>query len=173
MPHRATATATARFAELGTVVGQDVAIQDLQGSFNRQTTLIESLRGTILELERELRRDDLNVEARIRLQNRLANARAQHEAAIASRNATERRGRLATVSLTLTTREGAELQPPTPPGRFEQTLRDAVGVLAAMMTWLLAALIVVGPFALLAAAGVALERRRRRRADERLLDQTA
>lgn len=165
--------AVLRFAGLGTVVAQQVSIQDLQATFNAQSRRLDALRGTVAELERELRRTDLDVDTRIRLRGRLANARAQLAAAIGARNATGRRGRLATVSLTLTTREGAELQPPAPPGSFERTLRDALGVLGTAATWLLAALIVAGPFALLAALGVALERRRRRRAERRLLEQTA
>lgn len=173
VPVNKVSVAVLRFAALGTVQAQQVSIQDLQGTFNVQSQRIDALRGTISELRRELRRTDLEVDARIALRTRLAAARAQLEAALAARRSTERRGRLATVSLTLTTREGAELQPPAGPGRFERTLRDALGVLGTMATWLLAALIVTGPFALLAALGVALERRRRRRAEQRLLEQAA
>lgn len=165
--------AVMRFSALGTVDGQQVAIQDLQGQYNRQTERIERLRETIAGFELELLRTDLSDDARIRLRERVAATRAQLKTALGGRQATERRGRLATVSLTLTTREGAELQPPAPPGRFEDTLRDAVRVLATLLTWLLAALIVAGPFALLLVAAALLERRRRRRADERLLETTA
>jgi hypothetical protein len=164
--------AVLRFSQLGDVVAQQVSISDLQSTFNAQTDRIRSLRGTIATLERELRRTDLTTEQRNRLQLQLARARDQLDAALGARDATLRRGRLAQVSLTLTTREGAEPVAPSKPGRFERTLRDALGVLAAMATWLLAALIVAGPFVLLALAAVALERRRRRRADQRLLEQT-
>ena len=164
------AQAVLRFAGLGTVIGQQVSIEDLQLGLNRQNDRIRALRGTIATLERELRRDDLTDDARARLRARLQNARETLAARLNAREATERRGRLALVALTLTTREGAEVAPPAPPGRFEQTLRDALDVLATLTVWLLAALIVAGPFLLLAAIGVLLEQRRRRRGDERLLE---
>ena len=164
--------AVLRFSALGTVIGQQVSIQDLQGQFNRQTETIDRLRATIAGFERELARPDLSDETRIRLQERVADLRARLAAARTGRQATERRGSLATVSLTLTTREQGEL-PPAPPGRFEDTLRDAVHVLTTMLTWLLAAVIVAGPFMLLLFAATQLARRRRRRADERLHETTA
>lgn len=166
------AEAVLRFAGLGTVIGQQVSIQDLQLGLNRQSDQIRALRGTIATLQRELRRDDLTDESRARLRTRLGNARETLAARLRAREATERRGRLALVALTLTSREGAVVAPPEPPGRFEQTLRDAVHVLATLAVWLLAALIVAGPFLLLAAIGVLLEQRRRRRGDERLLERT-
>ena len=165
--------AVMRFSALGTVVGQHVAIQDLQGQHNRQTERIERLRARIADFERELTRVDLTDDARIRLRELIATDRARLKTALGGRQATERRGRLATVSLTLTTREQGELQPPAPPGRFEDTLRDAVRILATLLTWLLAAVIVAGPFALVLLGALVVDRRRRRRADERLLETTA
>jgi hypothetical protein len=164
--------AVLRFSELGSVASQQVSIADLQQTFNAQTDRVTSLRSTVAALERDLRRTDLTPEQRERLRTRLANARTSLEQAIGARLATQRRGRLAQVSLTLTTREGAAPVAPSKPGRFEQTLRDALGLLAAMLTWLLAALIVAGPFLALAAVASVLERRRRRRSDRMLLEQT-
>jgi len=165
--------AVMRFSGLGTVIGQDVSIQDLQRRFGRQTQRIERLQRTIAGLGEELKRTDLTETERIRLRERIAAEQVRLTAARGARGATLRQGRLATVGLTLTTREGAELQPPPPPGRFEQTLRDALTVLATLLTWLVAAAIVAGPFVLLLLGAVAFERRRRRRADERLLDAAA
>jgi len=164
--------AVLRFSQLGTVTSQQVSLADLQGAYNAQTDLIVALRNTIATLQRELRGPGLTPAGRDDLSRRLANARRSLDAALGSRRATERRGRLAQVSLTLTTREGAQPVAPSKPGRFEQTLRDALGVLGALVTWLLAGLIVAGPFLALAVGTVALERRRRRRADRRLLEQT-
>ena len=161
------------FASLGSVVAQDVSIQDLQVGVNRQNDQIEALRRTIATLRRELQTPGLSDEQRDRLRTRLVNAEVTLSRQLRGREATLRRGRLAVVSLTLTTREQSEIQPPAPPGRFEQTLRDALHVLATAATWILAALIVLGPFLVLAALAVYLDRRRRRRADDRLLDRTA
>ena len=172
VPASKVSEAVLRFSELGTVTSQQVSIKDLQATYNAQTDRIHDLRNTIATLRRELRGTGLTPAGRADLQGRLANAERLLQSALNVRQATQRRGRLAQVSLTLTTREGAQPVAPSEPGRFEQTLRDALGVLGALVTWLLAGLIVAGPFLALAVGTVALERRRRRRADRRLLEQT-
>ncbi len=161
--------AIARFSQLGTIVAQRIDIQDVQQGVNRQDEQIAALRRTVATLERELARTDLTQDERARLRLRLLSARETLRARVAARDETVRRARLATVSLTLTTRNPEELAP-KPRGELEQTLRDAVSVLGTILTWLLAALIVAAPFLALAAAGVALERARRRRAERRLLE---
>ena len=161
--------AIARFSQLGTLVAQDISLQDLQGQANRQDDQIAALRRTIATLERELREPNLTAEERAELERRLENARRTLTQQRNAREATERRGRLARVGLTLTTRDEGQELPPPPPGDFEQTLRDALGALEQLVAWTLAALIVASPFLALTALLVALEARRRRRADERLL----
>jgi Domain of unknown function (DUF4349) len=161
--------AIARFSGLGVLVAQDIAIQDLQGQANRQDEQIEALRRTIATLERALEAPDLTPEERADLERRIANADRSLKQAQRARAATERRGSLARVGLTLTTREEGQALPPPPPGDFEQTLRDALGALEQVVAWALAALIVASPFLALTALLVALEARRRRRAEERLL----
>lgn len=161
--------AIARFSELGVLVAQDVSLQDLQAQANRQDERIASLRRTVATLERELAAPGLTREERAELERRLASADRALRQARAAREATERRGRLARVGLTLTTREEGQALPPPPPGDFEQTLRDALGALEQLVAWTLAALIVASPFLALTALLVALEARRRRRAEERLL----
>jgi hypothetical protein len=161
--------AISRFSELGVLVAQDIAIQDLQGQANRQDDQIAALRRTIATLERALEAPDLTSEERAELERRIANADRSLKQAQRARAATQRRGSLARVGLTLTTREEGQALPPTPPGDFEQTLRDALGALEQLVAWLLAALIVASPFIALTALLVALEARRRRRAEARLL----
>jgi hypothetical protein len=161
--------AIARFSQLGTLVAQDISLQDLQGQANRQDDQIAALRRTIATLERELREPNLTAEERAELERRLENARRTLTQRRNAREATERRGRLARVALTLTTRDEGQELPPPPPGEFEQTLRDALGALEQVVAWMLAALIVTSPFVALTALLVALETRRRRRAEERLL----
>jgi hypothetical protein len=158
-----------RFSDLGVLVAQDVSLQDLQAQANRQDDQIAALRRTIATLERELADPDLTAEERAELQRRLANARATLKQRQAARETTERRGRLARVALTLTTRDERQALPPSPPGDFEQTLRDALGALEQLVAWTLAALIVASPFLALTALVVAIEARRRRRSEERLL----
>jgi Domain of unknown function (DUF4349) len=161
--------AIARFSGLGVLVAQDIAIQDLQAQANRQDDRIAALRRTIATLERELEAPDLTREERAELERRIANADRTLKQAQRARAATARRGSLARVGLTLTTRDEGQALPPKPPGDFEQTLRDAVGALEQVVAWALAALIVASPFLALLALLVAFEARRRRRAEERLL----
>lgn len=158
-----------RLSDLGTLVAQDVALQDLQTQANRQDDQIAALRRTIATLEGRLAAPDLTSEERAELERRIANADRTLKQRQAARQATERRGRLARVALTLTTRDEGQALPPSPPGEFEQTLRDALGALEQLVAWLLAALIVASPFIALTALLVALEARRRRRAEDRLL----
>jgi hypothetical protein len=158
-----------RFSDLGVLVAQDVSLQDLQAQANRQDDQIAALRRTIATLERELADPNLTAAERAELERRLANARVTLKQRQNARENTERRGRLARVALTLTTREEGQALPPTPPGDFEQTLRDALGALEKVVAWGLAALIVASPFLALTALFVALEVRRRRRSEERLL----
>ena len=104
-----------RFTNLGVLVSQDVAIQDLQGQANRQDDRIAALRRTIATLERELTTPGLTREERAELERRIATAERTLRQTQAARAATERRGRLARVGLTLTTRDEGQALPPPPP----------------------------------------------------------
>jgi hypothetical protein len=161
--------AIVRLTGLGDLLSQRISLEDLQAPLERQTDAVGQLRERVSQLDRQLRNPDLAEEERARLQLERLQARQQLTDQIRLRDETLRRGRLALVSLTLTTRAEEEAVP-VPPGDAEQRLRDAVSALAEMVTWGLYVLIVAGPFLVLAAIGVAVDRRRRRRADERLLE---
>ena len=81
-----------------------------------------------------------------------------------------RQGAYAKISLSLTTRKSAAQ--PTQPGRFGRFWGDAGDILGKEAIVVLYALVVAGPFALLAALAVLGERARRRRAATRLLEET-
>lgn len=161
--------AIVRLTGLGGLLSQRISLQDLQAPLERQTDAIAQLRTRVRTLERSLRNTRLSEEERARLQLELLQARQQLADQLRQRAETLERGRLALVSLTLTTRDAEEALP-APPGETEQRLRDAISALGDMVTWVLYAAIVASPFLVLSAAGVALERRRRRRADDRLLE---
>jgi hypothetical protein len=97
----------------------------------------------------------------------LARAEASLRRAEAQRAATERATRLATLRLTLTT------QGPPPPitgeGRFMGPLSRAGARLGDATAWLLGALVLVGPFVLLAAGAGWGMLRLRGRAQRRLM----
>ena len=161
-----------RFSQLGSIVSQQIRIQDLQAGFTRQEAAIARLRREIVALIERLRDPTLSPEQRAQLRVQLLTARQELANRIRTREATLRRGRLSRISLTLTTREGA-ISVPKPPGYVERTLRDAVSAVGKVLAWILYALIVTSPFLVLAALALVLERLRRRRADERLLERAA
>ena len=80
-----------------------------------------------------------------------------------------REGTLATVSMTFVAPQAAAAVPDRP-GRLDRTISNAGDFLVRELSWLLYALIVVGPIALLAALTVFGVRSARRRSDARLLE---
>ena len=151
------------FSQLGTLLAQRIEIADLQGAVNRQNERIAELHRSIAAIERELRDPALTPEARATLEARLLAVREELGSRREVRNATVKRGRLSRITLTLTTREDRQEPVPAPPGEFEDTLRDAVALLAKLVAWFLYAFIVAIPFLALTLAAVLVERLRRRR----------
>lgn len=138
--------ALAAFGRLGTVTGQSADIVDLTARLDSETRRIEALRVRTADLRARLasRPGDATLTAD------LARAEAALRRAEEARGATLTRTNLATLRLTLTT-EG----PPAPAvsaGRFEGPISRAGARLADSIAWILGALVLVGPFLLLAAA---------------------
>jgi hypothetical protein len=136
--------AIARFTELGMLLSQQISVADLQAGLDRLNARIDEAR----------RAGDTQLFARLRR----------------SRTALAREGAYAKVSLQLTTRRPAEKQ--VEPGRFDRFWGDAGNILGKEAIAVLYALVIVGPFAILAALAFFAERTRRRRADHRLLEET-
>jgi Domain of unknown function (DUF4349) len=136
--------AIARFTELGTTLAQQISVADLQAGLDR-------------------------LDARIATARRAGDKRALRRLE-RSRVALVREGTYAKVSLQLTTAKPAEKQ--KEPGRFDQFWGDAGNILGKEAIAVLYALVIVGPFAILAALAFFAERTRRRRADHRLLEET-
>ena len=144
----------ASFNELGTILAQRIRVADLQAGLDRlearidaKQKLLETLTGERLERER-------------RALGRLERSRV----------ALVREGTYARVSLQLTTAKPAAKQ--QEPGRFESFWGDARDILGKELIAVLYALVIIGPFAILAAIVFFAERGRRRRADHRLLEET-
>jgi Domain of unknown function (DUF4349) len=162
--------AVLRLGKLGEVTAQRVRIQDLQRQANVLERRIVALQSTIAKLERKLAAGGLAPDERLRLQYQLDEAKRALAQKTKARASTVREGTLATVSLAFTTPQpGAAV--PHHPGRLERTARDAGGFLVRELAWLLYAVIVLAPIALLAAALVFGVRAGRRRSEERLLAQ--
>jgi hypothetical protein len=146
--------AIASFTELGTILAQRIRVADLQTGYDRlearitaKERLIKTLTGDRLEKEQR------------------ALARLERRRAALLRQAT-----YAKLSLHLTSRKAAEKQ--EAPGRFDRFWGDAGNILGKELIAVLYALVIVGPFVILAALALFAARTRRRRADHRLLEET-
>lgn len=146
--------AIARFTDLGTILAQQIRVADLQGGYDRLGARIAAKEKLIKTLTGEQLAEEQRALRRLRRQ----------------RDALVRESTYAKVSLHLTTRKQAEEQ--EAPGRFESFWGDAGDILGKEAIGVLYALVIVGPFAILAALAFFAERARRRRADHRLLEET-
>jgi hypothetical protein len=161
--------AVLRLGKLGDVTSQRVRIQDLQRQANVLQREILKLHATIAELQRKLASRSLSPDERLRLQYQLDEAKQELAQKTKARATTVREGTLATVSLAFFTPQPAAIVPHHQ-GRLERTARDAGAFLVRELAWLLYAVIVIAPIALIAAAAVAVARAVRRRSDARLLE---
>ena len=158
--------AVTRLSSLGTILAQNVQIQDLQESLDGLDRELERLRARIAALTAQLVRTSAPAE-RARLLEQRGQAQAQLRELRASRAATASEARNATFQLELRTEEGAGTV--APGSRLDRALDRAVEVLAWEAVVALALAVAAAPLALVAAAVWATRRARRRREDERLL----
>ena len=137
--------ALAAFGRLGVVTGQSANIVDLTTRLDTETLRIERLQAQVAELTAQLAARPGDEQ----LAREIARAQASLRRVDQARAETLARTRLATLRLTLTT-EG----PPAPiaeEGRFAGPISRAGGRLADGTAWALGAIVLVGPFVLLAA----------------------
>jgi hypothetical protein len=159
--------ALVRLSALGTIVGQRVQIDDLGNEVSELDRRERNLRERIARLTARLESQALYAETRAILLSRRAAARSELTAVRESQAAVNREASFATVSLAL--RTGEEAAVPVAPSRLDRALDRTVDILAWEGIALLYAVVVAGPFLLLAAAVWAGSRLRRRREDDRLL----
>ena len=155
--------AIARFNDLGTLLSQHIVVADLKAPLDRTEARITALRKVITELEAK---NSLTPAEQFKLD------RAKRTVLRLTQTATRlvREGSFARISLQLTTRQTAAKQ--VEPGRFDNFLGDAGEILGKEAIAVLYALVIAGPFLILAALALLAERARRRRADHRLLGET-
>jgi hypothetical protein len=136
--------AIASFTQLGTILAQHISVTDLQGGVDRLDKRIATARhaGDDSKAKQLLRR----------------------------RAALVREGIYAKVALELTTTKPAAQ--PAAPSRFDRFWDNTKDILGKELIAVLYALVIAGPFILLAALLILGERTRRRRADHRLLEET-
>ena len=156
--------ATARLAELGTLVSQQLSVDDLQHVLQTQNAQIAQLRRTIAALQKAIADPSLPDAQRVLLRIRLAEAKRSLTQRVHARGGTIAAGANATITLTLTTKHAQGAVLPHPPGRLDRMFHSALGFLALEGMAALYALIAAGPFLVLGWATLLLARARRRRA---------
>ena len=161
--------AIVRLSSLGTIVGQHVQIDDLQGQIDDLGRQERALGERIARLNARLAERGLAAGTRSVLEARRDEARRQLAQIRAARAQTTQEARFATIQLALRTEAGAAI--PSVPSRFDRALDEAGRILAWEAIALLYVLVIVGPVALVAAAAWVVHRNNRRREDERLLAQ--
>jgi len=168
VPSGSAADAVARLSSLGTILAQNVQIDDLQESLDSLDHRTQQVHARIAALTAAIDRAESDAE-RARLEEQRAQARAQLRELRASRAATAAEARNATVQLDLRTKQDTGGAAPGSGSRLDRALDKALAVLAWEGIVLLAAAIAVAPLALVAAAVWATRRTRRRREEDRLL----
>src|SRR4029077_12906962 len=122
--------AIGKLSTLGKLLSQQVSTQDLQAKLTQQTTGIGSLRRAIAVYETALQSTTLPASQRAILQIRLNNARRQLSHLRHARTGTLASGATASISLLLTTRNGAVVVTHHKQGRLGRLLGDAAHFLA-------------------------------------------
>lgn len=159
--------AIAGLSGLGRIVAQNVTIEDRQESIDAFVRQSRSIRAQIALLTARLESERLDAETRARLEARLRNLKADLLAARRSLGTLRAEARMSTIQLTVVTPEAFGAV--APPSRIDRTIDEALGVLAWEGIVALGILIVLAPFALVAAAVWLGHRLYRRHEEERLL----
>jgi hypothetical protein len=160
--------ALTRIAALGTLVSQEVSVNDLQHALQVESAQIAQLRRRIAALRTAIADPALADAQRVLLQIKLAESKRALSQRLHARKGTISAGTTARISLVLGT-ERSVITPVPPRGRTSRMLHSAVGFLGLEGTIALYALIVISPLAVLGGLAWGLARARRRRDEQRLL----
>jgi hypothetical protein len=150
------------FGSLGTIIEQNVAIEDLGQEVESLAERITRARAEVARLERELAGDSDNEVLKIQLEE----ARRTLLQLTDDRSQVEDRARVAQISLALAVHREA----PPEPGTFEQAVNDAWDDLEKVLSVALHLLIVLSPLLVLLAVFGTWRLRSNRRRDRRLFD---
>ena len=140
--------ALVRLTGLGKIVSQQVQIDDLQGQVDELTKRETALRGQIARLSARLAEPELDAQTRATLEARRDAARSELAQVRTTRAQVNAEAHYATIQLTLQTPQTAAVVPV--PSRWDDAADRAGEILVAEATIVLYALVILGPFALLA-----------------------
>jgi hypothetical protein len=169
IPAQNVKTALARLASLGTLVSQQLSVQDLQHDFEVETAQIAGLRRTVAALQTALRDSSLPDAQRVLLQIKLAESKRALFQRLHGRRGTVAAGTTARISLVLTTQKSV-VPAAHHRGRLGRMVHSAVGFLGLEGTIALYALIVISPLALVVALAWWLRDTRRRRLEALVME---
>jgi hypothetical protein len=160
--------ALTRIAALGTLVSQNVSVNDLQHALQVESAQVAQLRRRVAALRTAVADPALPDAQRVLLQIKLAESKRALSQRLHARKGTISAGTTARISLVLGT-ERSVITPAPPRGRTSRMLHSAVGFLGLEAMIALYALIVISPLAVLGTLAWGLARARRRRDEQRLL----
>ncbi len=161
--------ATTRFTGLGRLAAAQVDISDLQAQADTLEQKVAAARLQIAQFTARLAATDLTRVQRATLVERRARARARLADLNASVSRTKQSAALADLTVVLTTDDAAVVPAAASPGAGDRA-REALGVLADIGVYAVWLLVVLTPFAVLAAAFLGTRRLLRRRREQRLLE---
>lgn len=159
--------AIAGLSGLGRIVTQQVTVEDRQQSIDSVSRDLRSLRSQIALVRAKLESETLDTEARARLETRLELLRVRYRSNRQLLAGLRSEARMSTIQLGIVTPEATGAV--TPPSRIDRTIDEALNILAWEAVIALGILIVLAPFALVAAALWVTRRLYRRHEEERLL----
>ena len=166
VPSARSADAVTRLSSLGTILSQNVQIDDLQESLDGLDRALRQLRAQLGAVNSQLE-GTLSDADRARLLERRAQVQAQLRELRTNRSATAAEARLATFQLELRTEQQSSV--PAPSSRLDRALDRALAVLAWEGVVVLAIGIAAAPLVLLGLGLWAARRMQRRRDEDRLL----
>jgi len=159
--------AIVRLTELGTIVSQQVQIDDLQEQVDELAKQETVLTERIARLSARIAQPDIDPEVKATLEARRDVARAQLVQVRAAKAQVKAEASYATIQLTLQTEKSSAV--PAAPSRWDDTVGRAGEILAIEAMVALTLLVVLGPFALVAVLVWLAHRVIRRRRDDELL----
>ena len=118
---------------LGKILSQDISLKDVKGTVTSEGKTIQALKREIASLEQSLSQQTLTPQARSQLQIELARDRARLSSLRTQRTKDILRGRLATITLTLTTGDLPKL--PATPSRIHKAVDRAWNGLSSEISW--------------------------------------
>jgi Domain of unknown function (DUF4349) len=167
VPAAAAQEAIERLSALGTIVDQQVQVDDLQATLDALEIQLRQARAALASVRARLEGDDLTPAERARLQARRDELQRTLASLRTQRAETSRQAAEATIQLELRTAGNAGVVPV--PTRLDRTIDRALDVLAWEAVTVLGLAIVIAPLVLVAGVALAGRRVARRREDARLL----